>query len=210
MADIPRILAAFESATDAKVTRAEPIIDAAPLVEAVVPHFGALSWMPPPSYRAALAAWGPFAALREDVATGANKGFTLVGDDAIGSLNEDLVHMPEGVSRDDGVTLTTNHLVGFAEAGGEAVWCFDVTKADANGEYPIYYHHQDEPRARLLHDGAPGPWENPDDATPDFASFRHWLEAMAVTMTMPTPPPFFERLGRPGLSFHTIALALES
>jgi hypothetical protein len=37
-------------------------------------------------------------------------------------LNGDLVHMPEGVSREPGRYLSTNHLVGFAEAGDEAVW----------------------------------------------------------------------------------------
>ena len=125
----------------------------------------------------------------------------MVGDDAIAELNSDSVHLPEHVDRGDGRWLSTNHLVGFAlaDADGEAVWCFDVTRPDADGEYPVYYHHADdqEGRARYVEGGD---WEEPADSTPDFPTFASWLDAMAGAFTTPEPPSWFGQLGAPG--FH--------
>ncbi|MFY1828508.1 hypothetical protein ACN47A_21465 [Myxococcus fulvus] len=174
------------------------------LVKVVKPHFGTLSWTPPPSYREALAL-GLSSAERSLQADGMDLGFRLYVAENIGSANEDLVHLPEGVSIEEGVDLSTNHLVGFAEAGGEAVWCFDVSKPGANGEYPIYYHHQDQPRARVL---ATGAWHDPEDATPDFESFPQWLETMTAALTAPKLPSWFQDLGSPGMTFSKKRLSL--
>lgn len=121
----------------------------------------------------------------------------MLGPDEIQSVNQDLVHLPEGVSR-GAASLTTNHLVGFATSGDEGVWCFDVSQADANGNYPVYYHHQDEPRVRTLPSLA---WENEDDAQPDFQNFTHWLSTMVDALCAPELPAWFENLGSPYLRF---------
>ncbi|GAA1165169.1 hypothetical protein F4556_006848 [Kitasatospora gansuensis] len=161
------------------------------------PHFGTVKWTAPPSYRAFLAEHDTFACKRWDVAT------VVVGADAIAELNSDLVHLPERVDRGDGRWLSTNHLVGFALADedGEGVWCFDVTQPDPNGEYPVYYHHQDddEGRARYVESGE---WEDETRSAPDFPTFAAWLEAMADAFTAPEPPGWFEELGAPG--FHPL------
>ncbi|MFQ6392535.1 hypothetical protein ACLMAJ_03700 [Nocardia sp. KC 131] len=66
------------------------------------------------------------------------------------------------------------------------MWCFDVAQSGGDGEYPVYYHHQDEPSARYLADGA---WEEQADAVPDFPSFAAWFEAMAAAFTSGQPRP---------------------
>ncbi|MFG3056652.1 hypothetical protein ACGFZP_37645 [Kitasatospora sp. NPDC048239] len=159
------------------------------------PHFGAVTWTAPPAYRAFLAAHDTFACRREN-GHGSTE-FVIVGNDDIVDLNSDLVHMPEGVDRGDGRRLSTNHLVGFAlaDASGEAVWCFDVTQPDADGEYPVYHYHQDADRGiRYLENGD---WENPADTTPDFPSFTAWLDAMAQAFTATEPPAWLWDLGEP-------------
>ncbi|MFF0634934.1 SMI1/KNR4 family protein [Nocardia sp. NPDC004151] len=158
------------------------------------PHFGAVAWSVPPSYRALLAEHNRLRCLREE--DDRECEFVLVDEKELVELNADLVHMPEGVSREPGRYLSTNHLVGFAEAGYEAVWCFDVAQPGADGEYPVYYHHQDEPRARYVEDGA---WEEEADAMPDFPSFTAWFEAMAAAFTAPQPPDWLDEMGTPAL-----------
>lgn len=194
---IATLLSRLDAAPGLTLRRTTPV-DSEELHAAIRPHYGELRWTAPPSFRAVLATHGAFSATRLVPALDCEVGFSLLGPDAIGSANEDLVHMPERVSRDPGVYLTTNHLVGFASSGHEAMWCFDVTCADTDGEYPIYYHHQDEPRARLV---ATGAWENPEDREPDFVSFAQWLEVMTAALTAPEPPPWFENLGQPGMTF---------
>lgn len=196
MTALPHLLEALESSPHVTVARRTPFSDFSALAALVKPHFGDLSWVPPPSYCSALRAWGPFAARRHIEALDADVGFELLDPDVIASVNEDVVHIPEGVSRHKGIYLSTNHLVGFAEAGGEAVWCFDVTQGNG-GEYPVYYHHQDAPRARIVGSGA---WEEPKNAAPDFESFTQWLEVMTAALTAPTPPTWFD-FGEPGLTF---------
>ncbi|MER7708780.1 hypothetical protein ABTX81_38630 [Kitasatospora sp. NPDC097605] len=158
------------------------------------PHVGTLVWSVPPGYRALLAEHNRLSCRRET--DDGEREFVLVDEAESADLNADLVHLPEGVGREPGRDLSTSHLVGFAEAGYEAVWCFDVTRPGADGEYPVYYHHQDEPRARHLADGS---WEDRADAVPDFPSFTAWLEAMAGAFTAPRPPAWFEELGTPVL-----------
>ncbi|MEU2675010.1 hypothetical protein ABZ622_40620 [Streptomyces sp. NPDC007164] len=108
--------------------------------------------------------------------------------------------MPEHVGRGgEAPWLSTNHLVGFAlaDAGSEAVWCFDVTHPDAGGEYPVYYHHQDDQKGRARYVEG-GDWEDLTNSTPHFPTFADWLDAMANAFTAPEPPSWFEDLGAPG------------
>lgn len=203
MKNIDALVGALEGAKNVTVERGDPITKMSAFAALVKPPFGKLKWTPPPAYAHVLKTWGAFSVRRNIASLDMDVGFTLVGEDDIASLNEDLVHMPEGVSRDEGVYLTTNHLVGFAEAEGEAVWCFDVT-AGKDGDYPVYYHHQDEPRARIL---ATGKWEEPDNAKPDFDSFSEWLETMVASLTAKKPPKWFEDYGAPAMSFEKQRLA---
>ncbi|MFY2562909.1 hypothetical protein ACN469_35275 [Corallococcus terminator] len=203
MKHVPAIIEALRQAKSVKVKTGAPV-EPESLVETVTPHFGAIEWAPPPSYREALSA-GLRAATRHVAAAGRELGFSLYDADALGGANEDLVHLPEGVTIDEGVDLSTNHLVGFAEADGEAVWCFDVSAPGANGEYPIYYHHQDQPRAKVL---ATGAWLNPADAKPDFESFTQWLETMAAALIAEPPPKWLQEVGMPGMTFTSKRLSL--
>ena len=206
MSETVRLLKALESAKGIEIDRGEAIADIKAFAALVKPHFGKIEWTPPKSYVSVLESWGPFSARRHVASIDSEVGFALLGEDDIGGVNEDLVHMPEGVSRDEGVDLTTNHLVGFAEADGEAVWCFDVTQGK-DGEYPVYYHHQDEPRARILESGA---WDEPADGKPDFESFTQWLETMTAALVSKKPPKWFEDLGTPGMTFVKKRLKVES
>lgn len=150
----------------------EPADDLADRRAAPRPHFGDVpAWEPPPSLRAALErfstatiSWGP--------STG-HEEFVILPPAGIRDYNA-VVYLPEGIRRGaDGPELSTNHLVAFASGGNdECAFCFDVTQRGEDGEYPVYYHHQDEPRARIR---ASGEWEDPADATPDFPSFAAWL-----------------------------------
>jgi hypothetical protein len=201
MGTVPDILGMLNEAASGGVVRlvtVGPATDEAILLRetGLQPEFGSVTWSVPRSYRELLADHNHFACYREF--DGVAQQFVLVDEEAIIDLNADLVHLPEDVSREPGKYLSTNHLVGFAEAGDEAAWCFDVTTTDHNGEYPVYYHHQDEPRARYL-DG--GEWENPADAVPDFPSFLAWFETIATAFTATEPPPWFHDLGAPTVAF---------
>lgn len=154
-----------------------------------------VTWTLPPSYLAFLGAHNWLACRREDT-DGFGSEFVVVDDEEIVALNADLVHLPEHVSRDPGRYLSTNHLVGFAQAGHEAVWCFDISQPGVSGEYPVYYHHQDEPRVRYVDGGA---WEDPTDDQPDFPSFAMWLTSMTAAFTAARPPAWVAELGSPGL-----------
>ncbi|MEU6234965.1 SMI1/KNR4 family protein [Kitasatospora sp. NPDC047058] len=160
----------------------------------LAPHSGTVAWSVPPSYRALLAEHNRLRCRRED--DDREREFVLVDEEELVGLTAELVHLPEGVSREPGRYLSTDHLVGFAEAGYEAVWCFDVTQPGHDGEYPVYYHHQDEPRARCLADGA---WEEQADTVPDFPSFAAWFEAMAAAFTSAQPPAWLDEMGAPTL-----------
>ncbi|GIJ44313.1 hypothetical protein Val02_11990 [Virgisporangium aliadipatigenens] len=154
------------------------------------PYFDTIFWSAPPSYRALLAETNTLFCARGDDA------FRVLDAADMAEVNLNLVHMPEGVSRDGARMLSTNHLVGFAAGRGEGVWCFDVSNPDLAGEYPVYYHHQDEPRARYLEDALS---EDPADDTPDLPSFGAWLEVMARAFTAAHPPEWLDALGAPRL-----------
>ncbi|UUU29143.1 SMI1/KNR4 family protein [Streptomyces sp. CA-210063] len=135
------------------------------------PHFGTINWAAPPGYRALLAEHNAFTCRGEF-----GHDIVIVGDEDMVALNANIVHMPEHTDTGgDGRRLSTNHLVGFADSGAEAVWCFDVTQPDADGEYPVYLREQGEERARYVESGD---WEVPADSAPDFArSHWHWQPA---------------------------------
>jgi hypothetical protein len=156
----------------------------------VRPYFDTIFWTAPPSYRALLAETNTLICER------GGDEFRVLDAEDMAEVNLNLVHMPEGVSRDDVQMLSTNHLVGFAAGRGEGVWCFDVSAPDAAGEYPVYYHHQDEPRARYLEDAL---FEDPADETPDLPSFGAWFAVMVRAFTAAHPPEWFDALGTPGL-----------
>jgi hypothetical protein len=147
------------------------------------PEWGTIQWALPPSYRAFLEH-----ASRLAISWGDNVGhdeFILLSPNELRETGG-IVYMPKDVSRDEGVYLTTNHLVPFASGGNdECAFCFDVTQARADGEYPVYFHHQDEPRARRQVDGA---WEDPASAKPDFADFAAWLEWVAAELSAGREP----------------------
>jgi hypothetical protein len=88
----------------------------------------------------------------------------------------------------------------FASGGDEeCAFCFDVTQDRGDGEYPVYFCHQDHPRARI-HDTSE--WDDPDDATPEFANFAEWLTWIAKPLASgqepanSTPTTFEEMPGR--------------
>ncbi|HEU0033973.1 MAG TPA: hypothetical protein VFQ53_25275 [Kofleriaceae bacterium] len=147
------------------------------------------AWRLPPSYRALLAIARSWSATDDD-----GRGIVVYDAREMASVNRDLVHMPPGVCRYDGEELTTRHLIGFASAHHEAVWCFDITAPDAAGEYPVVYHHQDAPRAKLAASGA---WE--DERRPEFASLRHWLKVHVEALCGDAKPAWWSDLGVPEL-----------
>jgi hypothetical protein len=139
----------------------------------------------PPEYAALLAEHGSLSCHREFA--GVTLRFAVVDEKGVEALNGDLVHPPRA-------GLSTSHLLAFAEAGDDAAWCFDLTGAT----FPVYYVHRAEPKARRADTGE---WENPADATPDFASFDTWFTAMGEAFTAAQPPRWFPYLGEPGLTF---------
>ncbi|WP_157641090.1 SMI1/KNR4 family protein [Longispora albida] len=166
------------------------------------PYFGTVTWTVPPSYRAFLTLHNGLRCGRTvDVnGTGVDYEFDIADEVALVELTADLVHLPGHVSRGDGRYLSTNHLVGFAGAGYEAVWCFDVTQPGGDGEYPVYYDHQDDYEGRARYAGS-GEWEFPESATPDFPSFAAWFTTMAGAFAAAEPPVWIPGLGSPGLRF---------
>ena len=153
-----------------------PADDRAARRTAPEPHFGSVpEWSLPPSlaealerFSSATISWGP--------STG-HEEFVILTPEGMSEYGE-IVYLPEGIARGaDGPELSTNHLVPFASGGNdECAFCFDVTQKGQGGESPVYFNHQDEPRARIRETGA---WEDPADATPDFPSFAAWLAWVA-------------------------------
>ncbi len=171
-------LRAWAASGAGTVDEARPKNDAKARLRAPDPEWGKVVWALPPSYTAFLAHASRFA-IRWGEAEGHDE-FVVLGPGEMADTGG-IVYMPEDVSRDEGVYLSTNHLVPFASAGNdECAFCFDITQASASGEYPVYFHHQDEPRARIK---STGKWEDPQSATPDFPDFTAWLEWVTAELT---------------------------
>jgi hypothetical protein len=169
---------------------AEPVAgDAADRISCIEPHFGSLQWQVPPSYGAFLAVASALKCIDDS-----GRGLVVFDAAEMTETNADLVHLPGGVDRGDGIALSTNHLVGFASARHEAVWCFDISSPDAQGEYPIYYHHQDAPRTKVL---STGQWEAA--RAPEFTGFGAWLAAHVEALCSTQKPAWWNDLGVPRL-----------
>lgn len=104
----------------------------------------AVEFVPPPSWRAFMAAFG---SLRVLDAAGE------VVDLCVYTPREAAAHTREHVRvgpevrwvDDDGSehAISTDHLVAFADAGGGGQWCFDTSAPGP--EYPVCCHHPEEP-----------------------------------------------------------------
>ncbi len=141
-----------------------------------------MSWQLPPSYREFIARHSRLQA---------KWGNTVGHGEVIGldpkelRATSSIVYMPKDVAYVEGEYISTNHLVPFASAGDdECAFCFDVTRPPTDGEYPVYYHHQDQPRTR---DQADGKWV--DNAKPNFVNFRVWLAWLAPEHDAGRIPP---------------------
>jgi hypothetical protein len=91
-------------------------------------------------------------------------------------------------------SLSTIGATGAADDDYVGVLPLDVSQPGKDGEYPVYYHHQDAPRARIR---ATGAWEDEADSAPDFASFGDWLEALSVALVAEAKPEWWDALGTP-------------
>jgi hypothetical protein len=154
--------------TDAQISAVE---------KSIRPHFGACAFSAPPSYRSFLRKHGGVYLTGDQFHPDA---FAILGPADIRTDTRELVHVPRGVEWEteagDPCTITTNHLVAFASAGdSEARWCFCTDAPGPDGELPVYYHHQDEPRCAK--DVKSGAWINPTAKKPAYRSFPEWLRA---------------------------------
>ncbi len=197
VADALARLRAWAGTDTSKLEGGPPGRDTGSRLDAPQPMWGHITWALPPSYAELLAEHGWLAIRWGDPEW--PKSFVVLTPAEIGETSG-IVYMPSDVSRDPGKYLSTNHLVPFASAGNdECAFCFDVTQPDAHGEYPVYFHHQDEPRARYLDGGA---WEDPGNETPDFPSFAAWLAWVADEVAAgrdpasSSPTAFYDMPGR--------------
>lgn len=155
---------------------------------APAPLDGTVHWHPPPSYRSFLSEAGRFSLRWFSPALDGNRSIVLFDADGIAEASE-IVYLPSDVDLGHGA-VTTNHLVPFAgEPGGEWAFCFDVSAPGP--EYPVYYHHQDQPRAKLA---AGGDWDPSADAGLEWESFAAWLEWLVRALASKADP---EVIGRP-------------
>jgi hypothetical protein len=145
------------------------------LCGSIKPHYGSLSYALSPAYRAFLRKYGGVYAegggYHPDT-------FAILGPQDVKNDTRELVHVPKGVEweneRDEAVKITTNHLVAFASAGdSEGRWCFAVDTPGPDGELPVYFHHQDDPRS--ARDAKTGEWIYPSAAKPAYPDFVSWL-----------------------------------
>lgn len=146
------------------------------IAKSIKPHTGPFSFPIPPSYRAFLKRHGGIYLTGGEFHPDA---FGILGPADIKTDTRELVHVPKGVEWEteagDPCVIGTNHLVAFAVADSEARWCFCTDSVGPDGELPVYYHHQDEPRCAK--DVKTGAWINPSAKKPSFRSFPEWLRA---------------------------------
>lgn len=140
------------------------------------PHFGALKYVPPPSYAAFLSRCGSLVVrvpIGDSLVTW--NGLGVYAPKQAAKLAREVVFVPEGVAFDER-PISTNHLVCFAphELSPDLTTCF-VTDPDARGELPVIVHDQDEPAFARYLDGAPiepSAWKELE-----HWSFGEWLDA---------------------------------
>ncbi len=192
--DIPNIKKRLEQAANSgsnSISFGGPLDSMDSLVSAPEPLFGAVSWSPPESYRDWMTEVGPFSLGWYSPSCESIMEVGLLGPEGIEETSE-IVYMPEDVSFQPDVYVSTNHLMPFASAGYEAAFCFDVRQA---GDYSIYYHHQDEGRVVVT---SSGEWHGGTPAKPDFKNFEAWLTWLVVTLELQTDP---EAVGLPTSHF---------
>lgn len=139
-------------------------------IAAIVPP--AVQFVPPPSYRKFMAAFGSLRVLDAD---GEVAGFCVYTPKEVAEQTRNYVRIPAGVRWEDEdgrpCTLSTDHLVAFAREGVEGRWCFDASAPGPGGELPVCYHHQDEPlHARSRESGA-----RVSSRGHDYPDFLAWL-----------------------------------
>jgi hypothetical protein len=154
---------------------------------APAPVDGSVHWHLPPSYRSFLTEAGRFSLEWFSPALDRNRSIVLFDADGIAEASE-IVYVPNDVDLGNGA-VSTNHLVPFAgEPGGEWAFCFDASTPGP--EYPVYYHHQDRPRAKLLAGG----WDPSSEAAPEWESFGAWIEWLVRALGAGADP---EVIGQP-------------
>lgn len=163
-------------------------IEIVTLEQAPSPFYGKIQWTPPASYLDFLKKIGHFQLSWNSVCLDTNKKIALFNAEEITSASE-IIYVPEGTALGD-EEISTNHLVPFAGSpDDEWAFCFDTSVT--NSEYPIYYHHQDIPRARLKSNQQ---WHDSTPATPDFTDFTKWLQWIQEAIEQNKDP---ELIGQP-------------
>lgn len=150
---------------------------------------GDIEWTPPAAYLEFLRESGFFQLSWYSASCELHREIALFNPEEI-EIASEIVYVPEEVDLGDGEEISTNHLVPFAgDPEGEWAFCFDATQGGA--DYPVYYHHQDQPRARIK---ASGQWHSCSSETPDFANFSSWLGWLVKAVEEGSDP---EDLGQP-------------
>lgn len=156
------------------------------------PLTGAVTWSLPPSYLEAISNTGFFKLWWNSSSLDVDRELFLFDEMNIASTSE-IVYVPPGIDLGNG-EICTNHLVPFAgEPNGEWAFCFDTSFK--GNEYPVYYHHQDTPRARIKVTGA---WDPSSPQEPDFVNFKSWYSWLVDALEKNRDP---ENLGRPHYDF---------
>ncbi len=153
--------------------------------DAALATIGFANFVPPPSYRRAMAAFG---ALRVLDSEGEIVGLSIFTPAEVAQVTRGRVRVPPGVRWEDAqgrpCTITTDHLIAFAEGPRGCVWCFDAAAVGPDGEMPVVSHDEDEPlRARDVATGAPVSSKPPDH--PDFTA---WLVGQVESVCAPPRP----------------------
>jgi len=122
------------------------------------PHFGVVSFQPPPSYRDFFTICSSLKIKTKKVyypgteyqSVSWETVFEVYNPPKAAKQTRATVFVPKGVSYEKGI-ISTNHLIGFAatEHSPECTWCFDVDRVGAKGEYPVVFHDQDSPFSAL-------------------------------------------------------------
>lgn len=173
-----------DSSPDREFSCTSPKADTKKRLKAPSPEAGSIpAWKIPPSLAYALTCFSS-----AHISWGESSGheeFIILNAEGMREYNGILY--PSGISFGaDEPELSNNHLVPFASGGDEeSAFCFDVTQPGADGEYPVYYNHQDKARWRILESGE---WHDPANAVPDFANFGEWFKWVADALSGGTEP----------------------
>lgn len=134
----------------------------------------------PASYRRFMASFGSLRVLGDD---GEVEGLCVFTPAEVARVTRGVVRVPAGVRWKDEqgrpCTITTDHLIAFADGPRGCVWCFDASAAA--GELPVVAHDQDEPiYARDVETGA-----SMTDRPPHYPDFMAWLAGQVEAFCAP-------------------------